>query len=83
MWCLALVSGLVYSSGMTKIKVVPDGSWEVAEGGRAEYYQVGSWYMELIVDEFDDELASAKQAIKANKAWYRWLKKNRKKYKTP
>lgn len=70
----------MYSLGMAKIKVVPDGSWEIADGGRVEYYQVGKWYMELIVDEFDDELTSAKQAIKANKAWYRWLKKNRKRY---
>ena len=68
---------------MSKFKVTRSGGWGLEKGGNVEYYDVGHWSMELIVDEFDEELASARDSIKAYKAWYRWLKKNRKKYKTP
>ena len=68
---------------MAKIKVVPDGSWDLKDGGRVEHYDVGNWSMELIPEQFDSEMDFAKQGMKAYKVWYRWLKKNRKKYKTP
>lgn len=68
---------------MSKLRVKYDTSWEIKDGGRVEYFQIGNWYMELLVDEVDEALISAKESIKVHKAWYRWLKKNRKKYKTP
>lgn len=65
---------------MSKIKVNFSDKYDLREGGSVEHYDVGNWSMELIVESYDQELAFAKEGQKAYKAWYRWLKKNRKKY---
>lgn len=68
---------------MSKIKVTLTDKYDLKKGGSVEHFEVGNWLMELVVEDFESELAFAKQGQKAYKAWYRWLKKNRKKYKTP
>jgi hypothetical protein len=68
---------------MSKFKVIADAGWELKEGNRVEYYNIDSWVLELIPEEFEAYLKNAKNSVKVHKAWYRWLKKNRKKYKTP
>ena len=62
---------------MAKIKVKHHSGWELKDGGRVDYYDVGSWSMELLDGDYSQEIADAKQAIKAHKAWLKWLKKQK------
>lgn len=68
---------------MAKLKVTMTDKYDLEKGGSVEHFEVGNWLMELVVEDFEHELDFAKQGQKAYKTWYRWLKKNRKKYKTP
>ena len=59
------------------MKVKHSGGYELKSGGRVDYYNVGNWSMELIDGQIEEEIRAAKKAIKAYKAWYKWLKKKR------
>jgi len=63
------------------VKVTHNGGYDLKSGGHVDYYDVGSWSMELISGELDKEISDARNAVKAYKAWYRWLKKQRRKQK--
>lgn len=63
---------------MSKIKVTPSGSWELKDGSTVEYYDVGQWNKELDPKQICSEMQDAKHAIAVHKAWYKFLKKQRK-----
>lgn len=64
---------------MSKIKVKHSSGYKLADGGRVDYYDVGDWSMELIDRRrsYKKEIKEAKHAIKAHRAWLKWLKKQK------
>lgn len=62
-----------------KIKVEHRSGYELKDGGWVDYYDVGVWNFELIDGEMDEELWNAKHSIKVFRAWYRYLKKQKRK----
>lgn len=67
-----------YNLYMAKITVTHTSGWELKDGDRVDYYDAGNWSMELIQSQgVDSAIFDAKQAIKAHRAWLRWLKKQK------
>ena len=50
----------------------------MADGDRVDYYDVGNWSMERIhSNDIEHDIVDVKHAIKAHKAWLKWLKKQK------